>query len=48
MRIISALAAAPILGAVSVANAGYWLPNGIFVPTCGWYFNGFASVYGRG
>jgi hypothetical protein len=46
--IISALAAASILGAVSVAYAGYWLANGISVPTCGWYFNDFAWVYGCG
>jgi hypothetical protein len=34
-----------MLGAGSVANAGYWLPKGIYVPTCGWHFNGFAWIY---
>jgi hypothetical protein len=34
--IIATLAAASLFGAVSAANAGYWV-NGYYIPTC--YFS---------
>jgi hypothetical protein len=42
------LAAAFILAAVSIANAGYWLsgPNGpVYVPTCYWVATEKGPVY---
>jgi hypothetical protein len=43
--IIAAVAAASLVAAVSAANAGYYLPNGFYVTTCGWVFNGFGWTY---
>jgi hypothetical protein len=45
--IVSALAAASILGAVSVANAGYWVPGPFgpqYVPSCNLIWNGYVWV----
>jgi hypothetical protein len=42
--IISTIAVASLLAGVATASAGYGF-NGVYYPTCGTVWNGFAWVY---
>ena len=46
--LIAGAAVASLLVAASAAQAGYWAPGPwgpVYVPTCGYVWNGFAYIY---